>query len=484
MRARYTDLVQTNTAVRRQFRSEYEASQFDLSTTSNFAVFTHKSWRGDQTHAASKNWKAHISVHPEDLPKAWDLIYPLLYKHANQFKVVDLNKLNTIYQKHRSEYVDLESRRKALNDSLMAGTLERTALEGQAQRYLPAEEYRFIVGKRGTLSPEAYKKELFKHLDNQFATDLINRRVILEEDRRLAEGTQISIYMLPGEEEKQQKLYDEIEQLLIENKIRPGTPYATDRQLGHFVSIRHPGVSIYHDAVTATSYNPENQEDPFEEFFDRSMLEFEEMVQQSIQLLKSFKTHELMSETERHNTLVKNNLGIYLERILSEFQGKPLPEKIEYLEEFQDEFYDIVDEADSLLKNDSNKAIAKNIGLLFTGIGTLFALASLASRLVTGRYLFFDDKETVFTPPRPAIYSSPDPGSPSSIVSFEPENHVEKYKQQVSSIRPPEVRSIKERHQEARRKEEYDETEADEMSQSDSLKEPLLRRSSFNISSS
>ncbi len=469
MRARYTDLIQTNTALRRDFRAQYERSKFDLSTiTSNFAVFTDKSWGAAQTGAAAKNWKAHISVHPDDLPRAWDLIYPLLYKDANQFKVVDTNKLRAKSEQHFKAFAEGQRKLESLNEDFLRGRLNGPELESLAERLFPAEEYASLIAKRRSELPEEYKKELYTKIHEKYAIDNIQMRQVIEEDRRLAQGMQISIYMLPGEEEDHHDLFEEIETVLVENNIRPGIPYATDRKLGHFISIRHPGVQQYRDAVTVENYNPDNQIDPFEGLFAQSIQDFEALVRRNVQLLRSFNTHELMSETERHNTEVKNDLGIFLQVKLDEFSRKSIQEKAQGISDFQSEFYDALDAADSILKNDSNNALFKNLGLLLTGIGTLCALLSLATRVVTGHYLLFDDKESVFTPPRPPIYSSPDPGGPSRIALSESENHVEKYKERVSAIKSG-VQS---------------EGEGLGVLDSESLKEPLLRSpSSFDISS-
>ena len=48
-------------------------------------------------------WKAHISLEPEDLEKAWDLIYPMLAENAPQFKVIDAPKMNQMLQDNQQK---------------------------------------------------------------------------------------------------------------------------------------------------------------------------------------------------------------------------------------------------------------------------------------------------------------------------------------------------------------------------------------------
>ena len=82
---------------------------------------------------------------------------------------------------------------------------------------------------------------------------------------RLYEGMQFTLYMFPGLEKECQNTLEEIEDNLVRAKIRPGKIFPTDRQIGIYSSIRHPGKWSYHKATDANleTYNPDSIEDPF-----------------------------------------------------------------------------------------------------------------------------------------------------------------------------------------------------------------------------
>ncbi|WP_454782468.1 hypothetical protein [Legionella sp. WA2022007384] len=463
MKARYEQIVDPNKAVKKEFKKAYDqsGSKFDIAlNTTSFVMFTDKTLRGQRANDIGTNWKAHISIHPDDLPRAWDLIHDKLYNGAQQFKVVDLNKLREIREQHYKTYMEADERRQIFTENYLKGALEAPELEHLAEGLFPTE-IDSLRARKDTLSIDEYKRTLFQRIDEKYAADLLKMRPILAEDERLSEGMQISVYMLPGEEEDHEELFEEIEEILLKNNIRPGLAYPTDRRLGNYVSIRHPGLT-YRDAVTAGSYNPDNQQDPFSNLPVKYVEDFETRVRQNIELLRSFKPHERMTETERHNTEVKHDLADCLEEKLNEFSRKSMHQKTQDIYQFQNDVYDAIEGMDSTLKNDSNAAFFKNIAMLVSGVGTLCALISLGNRFVTGRYLFFDDKESLFTPPKAPIYSSPDPGVGSSIASSE-SNHVDKFKEQVSAMKS--------------------DGKGVGLSDSESMREPLLRSSSFDISS-
>ncbi|CEK12017.1 hypothetical protein [Legionella hackeliae] len=79
---------------------------------------------------------------------------------------------------------------------------------------------------------------------------------------------QFTIYISPGFEKECQKTLEKIEEHLLNAKIRPGIIFPTDRQLGIYSSIRHPGKWYYHKAtdVNLETYNPGNIDDPFSFF--------------------------------------------------------------------------------------------------------------------------------------------------------------------------------------------------------------------------
>lgn len=76
---------------------------------------------------------------------------------------------------------------------------------------------------------------------------------------------QFTLYVQPGLEKECQNTLEEIEEHLVRGQIRPGKIFATDRQIGIYSSIRHPGKWSYHTATDAhlETYNPDNVDDPF-----------------------------------------------------------------------------------------------------------------------------------------------------------------------------------------------------------------------------
>ncbi|WP_419418427.1 hypothetical protein ACNVED_07630 [Legionella sp. D16C41] len=104
----------------------------------------------------------------------------------------------------------------------------------------------------------AYTKTIYESL-----IDL--RRQKLKNGFRLYEGMQFTIYILPGFEKECEHTLEEIEASLVKAKIRPGIIFPTDRQIGIYSSVRHPGKWRYHKATNANleTYNPNNVNDPF-----------------------------------------------------------------------------------------------------------------------------------------------------------------------------------------------------------------------------
>ncbi|WP_131762470.1 hypothetical protein [Legionella jamestowniensis] len=60
-------------------------------------------------------------------------------------------------------------------------------------------------------------------------------------------------------------MLEEIEVHLVNEKIKAGTVHPTDRRIGVYSSIRHPGKTYYHKATDPKleTYNPDNIDDPF-----------------------------------------------------------------------------------------------------------------------------------------------------------------------------------------------------------------------------
>src|SRR5690606_32445569 len=74
-------------------------------------------------------------------------------------------------------------------------------------------------------------KELYNYVERKYAERVVKAKQVVEEGKRMAEGMQITIYMLPGTEKAHQELLGDIENILLENNIRPGSIYRTDRPI-------------------------------------------------------------------------------------------------------------------------------------------------------------------------------------------------------------------------------------------------------------
>lgn len=165
-------------------------------------------------------WKIHISIHPGDLGKAWDLIYPLLIKNqVPYFKTVR----NSI-----------------------------------AQRLL---------------------QEIIK-VDEQFLTahnlSIYNKELAIRDNLRITDGMQITIYIPEGKEKEYNKLIETIEPLLYLQGIRPGVIDQSDRSLGLYSSVRHVG-EVYKSHEKVAGYKAIEEKDPFrpiEPIWDRIQMKW------------------------------------------------------------------------------------------------------------------------------------------------------------------------------------------------------------------
>lgn len=70
-----------------------------LSPTWEFATFSQPNVRKEEIdRMGSVGWKAHISLHPRDLARGWDLIFPILKEKALLFKIVNLIETQEIIE--------------------------------------------------------------------------------------------------------------------------------------------------------------------------------------------------------------------------------------------------------------------------------------------------------------------------------------------------------------------------------------------------
>lgn len=386
MKMNYLDMI--NKDKKKQFADEYNKSdgKFTLAS-STFNVFTNKNWKDADKELANQNWKAHISIHPDDLAKAWDLIYPLLHESADQFKIIDANRLLEALPLQNKGYQDALKTHNDFTQQYLSNEISLDDLESLAKRFSNEQsEYASILGD---------EKALFEYIESKFAEKEASALQIVEEGRRMSEGMQITIYMQPGSEKKHQELMEKIEGVLTENNIRPGNIYKTDRPLGSYTSVRHPGKD-YHDAVAVESYNPDNVADNFDTLINKKIEQYENILKSAIQTLKSSNVTPGMNETQKHNAEVKQELGKKLDALAQDFDKLPPTEKRNQLEQFKNECTKEVKASDKQLKNDREwKPIIKHIALALTGFGTVLAIASIVNRIKTGRYDLFDNKESL-----------------------------------------------------------------------------------------
>lgn len=254
---KYSELIDTNGDAYLDALFNRNPNESFYLKNATFAMFTHKNWRGELHEEASTNWKAHISVHPDDLACAWQIVYPILHQHTEQFKIINSQKLikaMEIQQAYLEETIgNYEAFIRDYSKPLAAlPALKQLA----AQLSHSATDYRDIADED--------KEGWFTYVKSKFSEQITKARQQVEEGARLAQGMQITIYMRPGTENKHRKVLQDIESCLAINHIRAGVIYPTDRQLGTYTSIRHPGMN-YHDAVAASNYNPDNLRDPFNE---------------------------------------------------------------------------------------------------------------------------------------------------------------------------------------------------------------------------
>ena len=95
-----TALMKPNKKEKNQDEVTRAHDNIDLEYQQNgfFAVFSSKNFTDDPRQAMiHTNWKAHLSIHPDDLTRAWKIIYPILSEQAAHnkpitFKIIDHEK--------------------------------------------------------------------------------------------------------------------------------------------------------------------------------------------------------------------------------------------------------------------------------------------------------------------------------------------------------------------------------------------------------
>lgn len=250
------------------------AKSFRIGAAHQFISFLHEKW-DHHPKSMVKNWKAHISVHPDDLERAWDIMLPILCENADAFKVVDDLLMKTEFQalSHRGTLLKLKYQ--SISKITQSEKLSFYQMKKLVKHYLsligepPAEvglfeKLRFYVSHVLKTTYSCLKKQLspidyIKHTYQKLYEKVL---YALEQTERFLHGMQVTVFMCPGSEQEHWNMLNKVEQALIVAGIRPGEIYETDRALGKYVSVRHPGEK-YTRGVDAQSYNPDSKKDPF-----------------------------------------------------------------------------------------------------------------------------------------------------------------------------------------------------------------------------
>jgi hypothetical protein len=265
--------------------------------------------------STNKNWKGRLSIHPEDLEKSWEIIFPILARKKICFKVAKLEAIEKLINDRQEKLEKLiEEYNQFLQDSStqdissLRNTFHRTYHQLATYSF---SEWRLISFIQASIT--LFKSFFYQHYlnrENLVAYTKTNyehlidlRKQKFKNALRFHEGMQFSIYILPGHEQDCKNTLEEIEDNLVKAKIRPGKIFPTDRQLGIYSSIRHPGRWHYHKATdnNLQTYNPDNIEDPFvflrtapameviQESEIQTMLENRDSPQLIISALKTYK---------------------------------------------------------------------------------------------------------------------------------------------------------------------------------------------------
>lgn len=304
------------------------------------------------------NWKAHISIHPDDLEKAWEVIFPILcdITFSNPiFKVINRQSVNETLEETRANII--------ITNNNVQG------LSSQPQTNRSLQELKLAILK------------LNKYKEKE------------EQIKRFHDGTQITIYMRPGEEKQYQTLFEEIENALKRDNIRPGTIYDTDRPIGRYTSVRHPGKK-YQAATIVADYNPDKFPDPF-----AILNTYDNAFQFAfLNTLKNGLMNDInvLKKATGKNLKIKTELATTLKALCTNFFSMSVSDQVVQLSTFTYSCMNEIDNADKNLKYDSEwSIIAKHIIGCFFILPMVVLIPSLYTRMKTGQYIFFDEKPHV-----------------------------------------------------------------------------------------
>ena len=249
----------------------------NFADTSSFIHFSPWQIQGRSYRGIGTNWKARLSIHPEDMNKAWEVILPFLCQKDISFKIANLNAIEKFkndrqerLEKLIEEYNQFLQNTNSQDIKFLKNNFHRRYQQLGAYTHSEWRLISFVQTYLTKLTSFFYqytlnRDNLFARTKNMYESLIDLRKQKVTNSLRLYEGMQFTLYILPGLEKECQNTLEEIEDNLVRAKIRSGKIFPTDRQIGIYSSIRHPGKWSYHTATDANleTYNPDNIDDPF-----------------------------------------------------------------------------------------------------------------------------------------------------------------------------------------------------------------------------
>ncbi len=295
---KYTDLIDPEYLIPPEsyLHKKYIITRY-FDDTSSFIHFSPWRMQSRSYRGIGTNWKARLSIHPEDMNKAWEVTLPFLYQKGISFKVANLNAIEK-FKKGRQERLErlIEEYNQFVQNSnsqdikYLKNIFHRKYQQLGAYSHSEWRLISFVQTYLTQLTSFFYqytlnRENLFARTQNIYERLIDLRKQKVTNSLRLYEGMQFTIYILPGLEKECQNTLEEIEDNLVRAKIRPGKIFPTDRQIGIYSSIRHPGKWRYHKATDTNleTYNPDNIDDPFS--FLKTLPRMEIMQEDEIQTI-------------------------------------------------------------------------------------------------------------------------------------------------------------------------------------------------------
>jgi hypothetical protein len=219
---------------------------------STFITFSRKGFLDEiDPIELNENWKFHLSVSPDSLSDAWDIIYPIAHEYADYFKIVNINGAKINLDENLVNLQNLQSEHESFIERYKNGQFNKDEL-------LQHKFAKSISGLEDSLN----ESQIYEQINSTYLDEIKKIEVNIDEAKRMINGMQVTIYIPPGNEQYMLKIISLIEKKLKDANIPPGKIHNTDRGVGTYASIRNAGKG-YQSALTVDSYNPDNKKDPF-----------------------------------------------------------------------------------------------------------------------------------------------------------------------------------------------------------------------------